>query len=266
MLPVYDAQNGLEAHMILNLLQQAGIDGRVEGELLQGGVGELQAMGIVRVMVDEEDYHQAKQLVDEWERTQPIPEPATNDPTASAKQTPLQKISTLMLTFLAGVAATTAYYHSPVQEDGIDYNGDGQLDEIWTYVNSRISKTTLDRNFDGQPDYVYTFDRRGILDFATADNNFDGNFETRVKYIQGNPRWEKSDSTGDGFYDIQINYLHGQRHSVDIYDSRLKRRVKSSLYGPFKLKTTELDSDLDGKFDTFITYDRFEEIESQSKR
>lgn len=45
---VFEASSGLEAHMILNLLDQRGISGRIEGEYLQGG-GELQAMGFVHV-------------------------------------------------------------------------------------------------------------------------------------------------------------------------------------------------------------------------
>jgi hypothetical protein len=50
---VFEASSGLDAHMILNLLQQQGITGRIEGEYLQGGIGELQAMGFVRVLVSE---------------------------------------------------------------------------------------------------------------------------------------------------------------------------------------------------------------------
>jgi hypothetical protein len=68
---VFDANTGLEAHMILNLLEQHRITGRIDGEYLQGGIGELQAMGFVRVMVAEENYEQAKQIVNEWEAIQP---------------------------------------------------------------------------------------------------------------------------------------------------------------------------------------------------
>ena len=50
---LYEAANTVEAHMILNLLEQSSLSARIDGEYLQGGVGELQAIGIVRVMVDE---------------------------------------------------------------------------------------------------------------------------------------------------------------------------------------------------------------------
>ena len=68
---VYEASTGLDAHMILNLLEMRGISGRIEGEYLQGGIGELQAMGMVRVMVEERDYDAARQIISEWESIQP---------------------------------------------------------------------------------------------------------------------------------------------------------------------------------------------------
>jgi hypothetical protein len=67
---VYEASTGLDAHMILNLLEMRGISGRIEGEYLQGGIGELQAMGMVRVMVEEKDYEEARQIISEWESIQ----------------------------------------------------------------------------------------------------------------------------------------------------------------------------------------------------
>lgn len=71
---VFQASSGLDAHMVLNLLEQYGISGRVEGEYLQGGVGELQAMGFVRVLVSEEDCAEAKKIISEWESSQPASE------------------------------------------------------------------------------------------------------------------------------------------------------------------------------------------------
>lgn len=53
--------------MIFNLLVQEGIQGRVDGEYLAGGIGELQALNLVRVMVHEEDYDQSMKIIREWE-------------------------------------------------------------------------------------------------------------------------------------------------------------------------------------------------------
>lgn len=60
--------------MILSLLEQRRIAGRIEGEYLQGGIGELQATGFVRVLVSDEDYAEARQIINEWEAIQPAPE------------------------------------------------------------------------------------------------------------------------------------------------------------------------------------------------
>lgn len=73
---VYEASTGLDAHMILNLLEQRRISGRIEGEYLQGGIGELAAMGFVRVLVADEDYAEARQIISEWEAIQPPEEKA----------------------------------------------------------------------------------------------------------------------------------------------------------------------------------------------
>jgi hypothetical protein len=78
---VYEASSGLDAHMVLNLLEQRGISGRIEGEYLQGGIGELSAMGFVRVLVADEDYAEAMQIISEWEAIQPPeekPKPETS--------------------------------------------------------------------------------------------------------------------------------------------------------------------------------------------
>ena len=90
---VFEASSGLEAHMILNLLELHRIAGRIDGEYLQGGVGELSALGFVRVLVDEKDYTEAGRIISEWEASQP-PDAA---PEAEAGT------SAVIRTFIAGV-------------------------------------------------------------------------------------------------------------------------------------------------------------------
>lgn len=80
---VYEASTGLDAHMILNLLEQHGIPGRISGEYLQGGIGELAAMGFVRVLVADEDYAAAARIISEWEAIQPPEEKARPETSAS---------------------------------------------------------------------------------------------------------------------------------------------------------------------------------------
>lgn len=80
---VYEASTGLDAHMVLNLLEQRGISGRIEGEYLQGGIGELSALGFVRVLVAEEDYAAAMKIISEWEAIQPPEENAQPETSTS---------------------------------------------------------------------------------------------------------------------------------------------------------------------------------------
>lgn len=64
---IFSADNGFEAQNILNLINQAGIVGRIEGEFLQGAFGELPpAMGMVRVLVDSADVEAATRIVEDW--------------------------------------------------------------------------------------------------------------------------------------------------------------------------------------------------------
>ncbi len=64
---VYEASNALDAYMIFNLLTQEGIQGRVDGEHLVGGIGEIQAINLVRVMVPDEEYDWAREIIRDWE-------------------------------------------------------------------------------------------------------------------------------------------------------------------------------------------------------
>lgn len=63
----YDASSNIEAHLVMHQLQQAGINARIEGEYLQGGIGELPAAGNVRVIVDERDWAEARSVIADWE-------------------------------------------------------------------------------------------------------------------------------------------------------------------------------------------------------
>jgi hypothetical protein len=74
---LYQAANTIEGQMIVDVLAQTGIEARIQGAYLQGGIGELQALGVVRVMVAEQDYARAREVTDQWDQT---PVPASADP------------------------------------------------------------------------------------------------------------------------------------------------------------------------------------------
>lgn len=257
---VYEAQNSLEAHMILNMLEQAGLNARIDGEYLQGGIGELPAIGVVRVMVDERDYADARAIVEEWDAAQQAEAPR-QAPARSKSPGILLGIGCLAL----GVAATSWYYRTPVTEDGIDYDGDGSVDEKWTYVNHRASETAQDRNLDGRVDMIYEFDRRGIVESAVADEDFDGDFETRILFENGHPRWQESDTDGDGITDYTVAYRHGKTDTVTFLGASTGKPVKVQKFGPFTLERSRFDSNRDGVLERVREFDALEEVREDGK-
>jgi len=60
---VYRAENIIDAHLVRNVLENAGIPAHVGGEYLTGAMGELPVMGLVTVMVAEHDVPAASDLV-----------------------------------------------------------------------------------------------------------------------------------------------------------------------------------------------------------
>jgi len=255
---LYSAANSIEAHMILNMIEQAGYKGRIDGEYLQGGLGELPALGVVRVMIDESDFMAAKEIVDKWDIQQPVSTPTS----------PLKEKSPFMLvvgSFIGGILSAAIYYNTPVNVDGVDYNADGKLDERWFYTNSLPSKTEVDRNLDGKIDFIQDYDRKGLLLSAEFDDNSDGIFESEAYYKDGNIVWQTIDTTGDGFNDYKVKFKFGILNTISFIDQKSKKIIKTQHYELGKLKSTEIDTNSDGELDTRIRYDLIEEISNISK-
>lgn len=79
MIIIYHAANSLDANMIKGLLEQYEIRAFIQGEYLQGGMGELPAADLVTVSVDDENYTEAKKVIVEWEAATIVEEePNTN--------------------------------------------------------------------------------------------------------------------------------------------------------------------------------------------
>ena len=68
MTPIFRGSDYIEAHLLTGLLKQHGIDAFLQGALLQGGLGELPALGHLTIMVDEDDREAAKRLIAAYER------------------------------------------------------------------------------------------------------------------------------------------------------------------------------------------------------
>ncbi len=257
---LYEASNTLEGYMVLNLLEQAGLSARIDGEYLQGGIGELPAMGIVRVMIDEKDYAEGKEIIQEWDAKQP--ENEVRKPATKKKSS----FGSALVGFFCGVAAMVIYYNTPITDDGIDYNGDGKLDEKWTYVNYLISKTEIDRNLDGDVDFIYSFDRKGLVESSLSDEDFNGTFDTEIYYDYGNAIWQKSDTTGDGFKNYRVDFKHGIAQKISFIDPATNRVIKVQEFGPLLLERAQVDTTGDGVLDTVYEYNSIEEIETTSKK
>ncbi len=240
--------------MILNLLLQEGVDGRVEGEYLQGGVGELQAMNVVRVVVPEEQYEAARRIIAEWEADQPVYADTEKREPRSSRGT-----GKFFLGIAVGAGIMYWAYSTPLTSDGVDYDGDGVLDEKWTFENQRIARYESDRNRDGRTDRIAFYDRRGIIDREQMDDNFDGTFETTLMYRRGNVVRQESDLDKDGEVDYRVDFQYGLPTTVEIWGPGRRSPRKRQQFAFNKLVSAAYDADGDGVFETQYEYDFFEE-------
>ena len=67
MVKVFNAKNSIEANIVKGMLEANDVPAYVEGEYLQGAIGELAAIDFVFVSVDEADENKARSLVNEYE-------------------------------------------------------------------------------------------------------------------------------------------------------------------------------------------------------
>jgi hypothetical protein len=254
---VYDASNALEAHMLVDLLKQQGIAGRIDGEYLQGAVGEVPAAGLVRVMVDEDHYDEARRVVERWDADQPAP--AAGAPAAPARARAGRSLF-FAAGLLAGVACAAAWFHVPASTDGIDHNRDGTLDERWIYSpGGRLLRIELDRNLDGQVDHVTVMDERGAPKDAAADDDFDGRFESRFRFRDGNV--DTSDVVqADGRVLRRSFHVSGVVVSTEYLDPASGRVRKVEHYRGGQVTHAEIDTDGDGALDRRVRYDAIGEV------
>ncbi|MEJ5207330.1 DUF2007 domain-containing protein [Denitratimonas sp. CY0512] len=76
---VYEPENLIEAHLLKGLLAQAGIAAHIRGEHLTGAMGELPALGLLAVMVVDEDADAARALIADWHAATPESGGGTGD-------------------------------------------------------------------------------------------------------------------------------------------------------------------------------------------
>lgn len=241
--------------MILHMLEQQGLKARIDGEYLQGGVGELPAMGMVKVMVSEDDHAAAREIVDHWDAVQPVQE------SVRVVVRPGSCAGPLALGLLAGILATYAYFRVPADTLGNDYNGDGRLDEKRVLAaDGSVIEQSGDRNLDGRTDIVVHYDRRSVTETIETDNDFDGVFESRTLYRLGNPHQTETDTDSDGYRELRTNFLHGVPASVEYLFPATGLPEKIEYYRLGKRVSSERDTNNDGTMDKRTHYDRLGEV------
>jgi len=67
---VYEASQLGEAHIIKHLLERADLHPTLQGEYLQGGVGELAASGLLKITVPKPEYEEASSIINDWDHAE----------------------------------------------------------------------------------------------------------------------------------------------------------------------------------------------------
>lgn len=252
---VYECTLAVEAHMICDLLAQAGISSRVDGEFLAGGGGELPLGSNIKVRVDPSRAAEARTVINEWERLQP--------PDTSSALPPRRPVWRSPLWFLGGIivggAAVFLALRMPHTSDAVDLDGDGVTDETYFYSGQVIDRVEYDRNADGKVDARWKNDINGIPVRFDGDDDFDGRFEWETEARHGWPVRATMDADGDGRPEQVTLSTHGVLHTAEIYDESGARVVAREHYDNTRLMASEFDKDGDGVFERRVEYDRYGE-------
>lgn len=252
---VYEPSNSLEGHMLQDLLRQRGISARLDGAGLQSGVGELPTIGLVRLVVEDDDFSAARAVIDEWENT------SVPDPISAPPKQPVGALVGVVIGLVLGIGGAFVYFRAPVNANGIDHNGDGVLDERWKSSRSGTPvKTEIDRNFDGAVDFVWHFNRDGQAESGESDDDFNGTLETQLKLRDGQVYSAQVDTDGDSTPDLKSLSRFGVVATVEHTPNNPDSPVRVETYRLGKLVSADVDTDQDGMLDRRYTFDDFGEI------
>ncbi|TXH66497.1 MAG: DUF2007 domain-containing protein [Lysobacteraceae bacterium] len=269
---IYEAVHIADAYLIRQLLEQEGIPAHVAGEYLQGVVGEIPADTRVRVMVADEDSGRAREIIREWERGEVVDETTLNALAEDAGAPPQEAASArapqqggwgwLAMLFAGvaiGVGVTWAGLRGPTLEHGVDYDGDGGIDERLFYSGDRLLRVETDRNRDRKIDQVFHYDEYGSPERGVCDDDFDGRMESREQYAHGQLASKRVDRDGDGHAEYRSEFLLGVVFREEWFD-REDRVLKRVEYRQGIPAQGAYDRDGDGRLDTARRYDARGEI------
>lgn len=74
---IHEPADLLEAQMLISMLRSEGIEVHLQGADLVGGMGELPALGLLGLMVEDQDAQRAQQLIASYQQATPVLEGAT---------------------------------------------------------------------------------------------------------------------------------------------------------------------------------------------
>ncbi|MES2871019.1 MAG: DUF2007 domain-containing protein [Pseudomonadota bacterium] len=69
---IYEPENLMEAELLLGMLASEGVEACLQGRDLVGGTGELPALGLLGVMVPDDQAHYARELIDAYNGASPM--------------------------------------------------------------------------------------------------------------------------------------------------------------------------------------------------
>ncbi len=250
------------------MLEAEGIHAFIQGEYLQGAVGELPANTEILVQVGDDDYAAARAVVERWESAEVEPADDDAEDASLPAASPLLArrgvsvstvIGCLFFGAVAGAATVWAVYNRPSEGTSIDYDGDGRAEERVFYAGERAERIEYDRNRDDKADQIIRFGLDGTIDMIESDDDFDGGYERVDRFRHNQPqRWVVDDGL-DRTIDYRGEYLMGVLFREEWLDSK-GNVIKSIRYDNGHPVSGEFDSDGDGRLDTARRYDRRGEI------
>jgi hypothetical protein len=101
---------------------------------------------------------------------------------------------------------------------------------------------------------LYLFDRHGKIDSAEMDEDFNGTFETRSRFHEGNAASTEADSDGDLHVDLKSTFMHGVLVSIATILPGSTRPVRVEYFHLGRLIAAEVDTNGDGLLDEHHTY------------
>lgn len=275
---LFVAKNSVEAHMIVQALEENDIKAVIRGEhdpFLQPTVW----------LEDSEDIDKAKKIIKEIEDY--------NKELVAPAQSIQKENKKFWLGVLVGVLLTCLilflsfrsyipFLNKPAAEgdtnndgitdvwleskpDGIeisisDSNFDGDQDSWFYYKNNRIEKVIIDFNHDQKADTWFFYNKDGFMILAERDTNFDENVDLWEYYTNGYLVKAACDSDFDGKKDCWDKYENSMLiERTYSYNNDTVIDTKA-IYKNNILVEKLFDINRDGKFDQRVLLDKFERI------